>query len=129
MVGRKSFGGSGGLFGAPLSRRSALKRMGAGGVGALAASTGFSRLARSADSPTTNIDVQIFAEPIGDMLAKTAVAMASKSDRYDVIFDDYNYSPQFIAEGALENLEPYLDKDPEFKKRMARPVCKGVCRD
>ena len=36
-----------------------------------------------------------------------AVAMASKSDRYDVIFDDYNYSPQFIAEGALENLEPY----------------------
>ena len=60
------------------------------------------------------------------MLAKTAVAMASKSDRYDVIFDDYNYSPQFIAEGALENLEPYLDKDPEFKKDILADIPENV---
>ena len=73
-----------------------------------------------------NIDVQIFAEPIGDMLAKTAIAMASKSDRYDVIFDDYNYSPQFIAEGALENLEPYLDKDPDFKKDILADIPENV---
>jgi ABC-type glycerol-3-phosphate transport system substrate-binding protein len=73
-----------------------------------------------------HIDVQIFAEPIGDMLAKTAVAMASKSDRYDVIFDDYNYSPQFIAEGALENLEPYLDKDPEYKKEILSDIPENV---
>ena len=153
MGGRKSFAGADGLFGAPLSRRSALKRMGAGGLGALAASAGLSGAARSADAPTTivswasagqrwefpekgvlplfkkkfpNIDVQIFAEPIGDMLAKTAVAMASKSDRYDVIFDDYNYSPQFIAEGALENLEPYLDKDPEFKKDILADIPENV---
>ena len=153
MSGRKSFAGADGLFGAPLSRRSALKRMGAGGLGALAASAGLSGVARSADAPTTivswasagqrwefpekgvlplfkkkfpNIDVQIFAEPIGDMLAKTAVAMGAKSDRYDVIFDDYNYSPQFIAEGALENLEPYLDKDPEFKKDILADIPENV---
>ena len=53
MDGRKSFAGSGGLFGAPLSRRSALKRMGAGGLGALAASAGLAGLARSADATTT----------------------------------------------------------------------------
>ena len=34
------------------------------------------------------------------MLAKTAVAMASKPTATTLIFDDYNYSPQFIAEGA-----------------------------
>ena len=71
-------------------------------------------------------NVEIFAEPIGDMLAKTAIAMASKSDRYDVIFDDYNYSPQFIAEGALENLEPYLDKDPDFKRDIFADIPENV---
>ena len=115
MDDRKVFGGQHGLFGRPLSRRSALQGLGAGGLGALA-SAGLPRYA-SAQATTTivswasagqrwefpekgvlplfkakfpQIDVQIFAEPIGDMLAKTAVAMASKSDRYDVIFDDYN---------------------------------------
>ncbi|HEV7544320.1 MAG TPA: extracellular solute-binding protein, partial [Reyranella sp.] len=57
-----------------------------------------------------DIKVQIVAEPIADMLPKTAVAMASKSDRYDVIHEDYNFVPQFIAQRALEPLEPYLDK-------------------
>ena len=32
-----------------------------------------------------------------------------------MIFDDYNYSPQFIAEHARES-GPYLDKDPEYKE-------------
>ena len=56
-----------------------------------------------------HIDVQIFAEPIGDMLAKTAVAMASKSDRYDVIFDvttvRRSSSPKACSESGA-----YLDK-------------------
>jgi ABC-type glycerol-3-phosphate transport system substrate-binding protein len=151
MDGRKVFGGPQELFGRPLSRRSALKGLGAGGLGALA-SAGLPRYG-SAQATTAivswasagqrwefpekgvlplfkekfpHIDVQIFAEPIGDMLAKTAVAMASKSDRYDVIFDDYNYSPQFIAEGALENLEPYLDKDPEYKKEILSDIPENV---
>ncbi|MEA3150187.1 MAG: multiple sugar transport system substrate-binding protein [Gammaproteobacteria bacterium] len=153
MNGSKSSVGHRGLPGVPLSRRSALRTIGAGGVGALAAFAGLSRSACAADATTTivswasagqrwefpekgvlplfkkkfpNIDVQIFAEPIGDMLAKTAVAMASKSDRYDVIFDDYNYSPQFIAEGALENLDPYLDRDPEFKKDILSDIPENV---
>ena len=73
-----------------------------------------------------DIEVKIFAEPIADMLPKTTIALASKSDRYDVIFDDYNYSPQFIAEGALECLEPYLDKDPEYKKDIFADIPENV---
>lgn len=73
-----------------------------------------------------DIAVQIVAEPIADMLPKTAIAMASKSDRYDVIFDDYAYVPQFIAEGALEPLEPYLDKDPAFKQDIFADIPENV---
>src|SRR5258708_25019681 len=63
-----------------------------------------------------DIKVQIVAEPIADMLPKTAVALASQSDRYDVIHQDYNFVPQFIAQRPLEPLEPYLDKDPRHQK-------------
>src|SRR3989442_1007592 len=45
-----------------------------------------------------NINVEFTAEPIADMLPKTAVAMSAKSDRYDLIHEDYNLVPQFIAE-------------------------------
>ena len=51
MDGRKIFGGQHGLFGRPLSRRSALKGLGAGGVGALA-SAGLPRYA-SAQATST----------------------------------------------------------------------------
>ncbi len=73
-----------------------------------------------------DIKVQITAEPIADMLPKTAVAMAAKSDRYDVIHDDYVFVPQFIAQGALEPLEPYLDRDPAFKKDILADIPENV---
>lgn len=73
-----------------------------------------------------DIRVQIVAEPIADMLAKTAVALASKSNRYDVIHDDYNFVPQFIAERALEPIEPYLDKDPDFKSDILSDIPENV---
>ena len=60
------------------------------------------------------------------MLPKTAVAMASKSDRYDVIHDDYNFVPQFIAQGALEPLQPYLDKDPAYKADIFADIPENV---
>lgn len=73
-----------------------------------------------------DIKIQIVAEPIADMLPKTAVAMAAKSDRYDVIHEDYNFVPQFIAQRALEPLEPYLDKDPAFKKDILADIPENV---
>jgi len=73
-----------------------------------------------------NIEVEIVAEPIADMLPKTAVAMAAKSDRYDVIHDDYNFVPQFIAQGALESLESYLDKDPAYKADIFSDIPENV---
>jgi ABC-type glycerol-3-phosphate transport system substrate-binding protein len=73
-----------------------------------------------------DITVQFTAEPISDMLPKTAVAMAAKSDRYDVIHDDYVFVPQFIAQNALESLEPYLDRDPDFKKDIFADIPENV---
>lgn len=73
-----------------------------------------------------DIKIQIVAEPIADMLPKTAVAMASKSDRYDVIHEDYNFVPQFIAQRALEPIEPYLDKDPAYKKDILTDIPENV---
>ncbi len=140
--------------GAPILRRSTLQAAGAAGLMAAVATTGLSGRSRQAQAATTTIvswasagqrwefpqkgvyplfqrkfpgiDVQIVAEPIADMLPKTAIALASKSDRYDVIFDDYNFSPQFIAERALESLEPYLDRHPEYKKDIFADIPENV---
>ncbi len=134
-----------------ITRRSALRAAGAAGIAGVAARTGLIRPAHAAGTTIVSwasagqrwefpekgvyplfkkkfpdIDVQIVAEPIADMLPKTAIALASKSDRYDVIFDDYDYSPQFIAEGALESLEPYLDKDPAYKKDILSDIPENV---
>jgi ABC-type glycerol-3-phosphate transport system substrate-binding protein len=73
-----------------------------------------------------NTEVQVVAEPVADMLPKTAIAMASKSDRYNVILDDYNYVPQFIAEHAIESLEPYLDRDPDYKRDILADIPENV---
>ena len=43
-----------------------------------------------------------------------------------MIFDDYNFSPQFIAEHALESLEPYLDRDPDYKKDILADIPENV---
>ena len=134
-------------FGAGLSRRSALRL--AGGAAIAGAARPFA--AHAANVTLTswasagqrwefpekgvyplfkkkfpNIDVDVVAEPIADMLPKTAIAMAAKSDRYDVIFDDYNFVPQFIAEGALVSIEPYLDKDPAFKADILADIPENV---
>jgi ABC-type glycerol-3-phosphate transport system substrate-binding protein len=134
-----------------VTRRSALRAAGAAAVAGAAGSSGLLTPARAAGTTIVSwasagqrwefpekgvyplfqkkfpdIQVQIVAEPIADMLPKTTIALASKSDRYDVIFDDYNYSPQFIAEGALECLEPYLDKDPAFKADIFADIPENV---
>src|SRR6266852_8058153 len=137
------------------TRRTALKTLGGAGLAAIAAPSVLGLASRAAHgaNPTTvvslasagqrwefpqkgvyplfqkkfpDIKVQIVAEPIADMLPKTAVAMASKSDRYDVIHEDYNFVPQFIAQRALEPLEPYLDKDPEYKKDLFADIPENV---
>jgi ABC-type glycerol-3-phosphate transport system substrate-binding protein len=131
------------------TRRTVLKATGAAGLGAFALAAPAVRAA----GPTTvvswasagqrwefpqkgvyplfqekfpDIKVQVVAEPIADMLPKTAVAMASKSDRYDVIHEDYNFVPQFIAQHALEPIEPYLDKDPAYKKDIFADIPENV---
>jgi multiple sugar transport system substrate-binding protein len=136
------------------SRRTLLKRVGAAGAAALTgtlASTLTSQRTAAAPSAIvswaaggerfefaqkgvlplfnqkfSDIAIKLFAEPVADFFPKTAVAMGSKSDRYDVIYDDYNFVPQFISQGALETLDPYLDRDPKFKADLLSDVPEAV---
>lgn len=135
-----------------LSRRHVLKGFAGAGAATVAGPSLLGSIARSAEAATIvswapagqrwelpqrgvyplfqtkfpDITVKFAAEPIADMLPKTAVAMAAKSDRYDVIHDDYAFLPQFVAQNALESLEPYLDRDPEFKKDILADIPENV---
>ncbi len=62
-----------------------------------------------------NVQVEIQATPIGEMFPKIQLAMASKSDKYDVIDDDYAFFPQLIEGGHLLKLQPYVDADEAYK--------------
>jgi multiple sugar transport system substrate-binding protein len=73
-----------------------------------------------------SVEVQIQATPIGEMFPKIQLAMASKSDKYDVIDDDYAYYPQLIAGGHLLNLQSYLDADPAYKEDLYKDVPENV---
>src|SRR5258708_4124867 len=140
--------------GSPATRRSFLKTAGAAGLGAVAGSGALGLAAPSVRAaPATvvswasagqrwefpqkgvyplfqkkfpDIKVQIVAEPIADMLPKTAVAMASKSDRYDVIHEDYNFVPQFIAQHALHPIQPSPPNHPASKKDILADIPEDV---
>jgi sorbitol/mannitol transport system substrate-binding protein len=73
-----------------------------------------------------NIQVEFVAEPIADMLPKTAIAMSAKSDRYDLIHEDYNLVPQILAQKTLEPIDHYLDQDPAFKQDILSDVPENV---
>jgi sorbitol/mannitol transport system substrate-binding protein len=73
-----------------------------------------------------DITVDWVVEPISDMLPKTAIAMAAKEDRYDIIHEDYNFVPQLISMNALEPIEHYLDQDPAFKADILADVPENV---
>lgn len=73
-----------------------------------------------------DIHVIITSNPVGDFLAKVAVVMATRTSRYDVICEDYQYIPQFVAEGAAVNLEPYLAKDPAYRADILADIPQNV---
>ncbi|HEX9247494.1 MAG TPA: extracellular solute-binding protein [bacterium] len=142
------------LRGHRVTRREALRAAGRGGFAALAAANGrwLAGAAEGAQSTSIvswapagerwefpqkgvyplfqkkfpDITIDFVAEPIADMLPKTAVAISAKSDRYDLIHEDYNFVPQFLAQGALEPIDGYLDKDPAFKQDILSDVPESV---
>ena len=73
-----------------------------------------------------DIEVEWITEPIADFIPKTVVAMAAKEDRYDILHNDYNVVPQLIALGALEPIEPYLDRDAAFKADIMADIPENV---
>ncbi len=73
-----------------------------------------------------NVQLEIQATPIGEMFPKIQLAMASKSDKYDVIDDDYGFYPQLIAGGHLTNLQAYLDADEAYKSDIYSDVPENI---
>ena len=64
-----------------------------------------------------DITIEWIAEPINDYIPRTVIEMSAKSDKYDILHDDYNVVPQLIALGSLEPLQPYLEQDPGLHGR------------
>ncbi len=146
----------GGAKGPPTGGRGLSRRLALGALGSVVAAPAVMRFGRAAaaDTPSgkivsyasagqrwefpqrgvyplfqkkfPDIEVTFVAEPIADMLPKSAIAMASKSDRYDVIHEDYNYLPQFMAQKAVEPIQPYLDKDPAYKADILADIPENV---
>ena len=52
--------------------------------------------------------------------------MSAKSDKYDVLHDDYNVVPQLIALGSLEPLDAYLEQDMAYKEDILADVPENV---
>ena len=73
-----------------------------------------------------NIEVEWIAEPIADYIPRTVIEMSARSDRYDILHNDYQVVPQLIALGSLEPIQPYLDADPEYKEDILADVPENV---
>ena len=73
-----------------------------------------------------NVMIEIQATPIGEMFPKIGLAMASKSDAYDIIDHDYGFFPQLIAGGHLTQVQDYLDVDEAYKKDIYGDVPENI---
>ena len=73
-----------------------------------------------------DIAIEWVAEPIADYIPRTVIEMSAKSDKYDILHNDYQVVPQLIALGSLEPLQPYLEADPDFMADIMADVPENV---
>jgi ABC-type glycerol-3-phosphate transport system substrate-binding protein len=73
-----------------------------------------------------NVMLEIQATPIGEMFPKIQLAMASKSDKYDIIDHDYAFFPQLISAGHLTQVQDYLDVDEAYKEDIYSDVPENI---
>jgi ABC-type glycerol-3-phosphate transport system substrate-binding protein len=73
-----------------------------------------------------DITIEWVAEPIADYIGRTVIEMSAKSDKFDILHDDYNVVPQLIALGSLEPLQPYLEADKEYMDDILADVPENV---
>jgi multiple sugar transport system substrate-binding protein len=72
------------------------------------------------------ITIEWIAEPEADYTPRTVIEMSAKSDKYDILHDDYIVLPQLIALGSLEPLQPYLEQDPDYMADLLADVPENV---
>ena len=73
-----------------------------------------------------DIAIEWIAEPIADYIPRTVIEMSAKSDQYDILHNDYQVQPQLIALGALESLQPYLERDADYMADLMADVPENV---
>ncbi|MFN8591664.1 MAG: extracellular solute-binding protein [Thermomicrobiales bacterium] len=73
-----------------------------------------------------DVSIEWIAEPIADYIPRTVIEMSAKSDKYDILHNDYQVVPQLIALGSLEPLQPYLEKDADFMADILEDVPENV---
>jgi ABC-type glycerol-3-phosphate transport system substrate-binding protein len=73
-----------------------------------------------------NVELEIQATPIGEMFPKIQLAMASKSDKYDIIDDDYSFFPQLIAGGHLTMIQDQLDADKAYQEDIYKDIPENI---
>jgi ABC-type glycerol-3-phosphate transport system substrate-binding protein len=73
-----------------------------------------------------DITIEWVAEPIADYIPRTVIEMSAKSDKYDILHNDYQVVPQLIALGSLEPLQPYLEEDPDYMADIMADVPENV---
>ncbi|MCC7024034.1 MAG: extracellular solute-binding protein, partial [Thermomicrobiales bacterium] len=73
-----------------------------------------------------DITVEWVVEPEADYSPRTVIELSAKSDKFDILQEDYNFVPQLIALGALEPLQPYLERDPAYMDDILADVPENV---
>jgi ABC-type glycerol-3-phosphate transport system substrate-binding protein len=73
-----------------------------------------------------DVSIEWLTEPINDYIARTVIEMSAKSDRYDILHDDYQVLPALIALGSLEPLQERLDADQEYRDDLLADVPENV---
>ena len=74
------------------------------------------------------VEVEINDEPFGEAYSKIQLRAASASSSYNSAWVDANQMSALYAVKALENLEPYLAKDPGWAKDYFADVPANVTR-
>jgi multiple sugar transport system substrate-binding protein len=73
-----------------------------------------------------DIAVEWVVEPEADYSPRTVIELSAKSDKFDILQEDYNFVPQLIALGALEPIQPYLERDPAYMEDILADVPENV---
>ncbi len=75
-----------------------------------------------------NVEVEIQALPFSDLFTKLQLLAASKADSFDAAWGDAGQWQALGAIGAMQNMEPWLAKDPGWWEDYINDVPESITR-